>query len=212
MRVLVIYGSTELMERTRNIFESYDHHWIFIKDSDIEFTAQESIGLGDYDLIFSLHCKKIFPKWLVSTVRCINIHPGYNPYNRGMFPHVWSIINGLPAGVTIHEMDEKIDNGAILARQRVFLTQYDTSETLYKRVIDAEIGLLMSALGDILDGKLESFNPEVSGNYNSMNDFKKLCEIDLNEHSKTINILRALTHGDYKNAKFGNRHLKLEII
>lgn len=46
-----------------------------------------------YDLFFSMHCKQIFPNELVLNHRCINIHPGYNPYNRGWYPHVFSIIN-----------------------------------------------------------------------------------------------------------------------
>lgn len=37
--------------------------------------------LGEYDMIFSLHCKQIFPSKLVSNVNCINVHPGLNPNN-----------------------------------------------------------------------------------------------------------------------------------
>jgi hypothetical protein len=45
-----------------------------------------------YDVIISWHCRQIFPKELIERVRCINIHPGFNPYNRGYFPHVFSDI------------------------------------------------------------------------------------------------------------------------
>ena len=46
-----------------------------------------------YKVGISAHCKQIFPAKLVENVRCYNIHPGYNPYNRGWFPQVFSIIN-----------------------------------------------------------------------------------------------------------------------
>ena len=39
--------------------------------------------IDKYDKIFSLHSKQLFPKKLVESKVCINIHPGYNPYNRG---------------------------------------------------------------------------------------------------------------------------------
>lgn len=207
MRVLVIYGNQDLLLLARPIFEQYDHHFVFVNDADIHFN-----DLADYSIIFSLHCKKIFPKYITEKFKCINIHPGYNPFNRGMFPHVWSIINGLPAGATIHEMDEGIDTGPIIAQREVPVTPYDTSDTLYKRVIEEELSLLTLNLGDILKGDYQTKQPKVKGNYNSLADFKKLCEIDPEEHSKTINLLRALTHGKYKNAKLGNRYLKLQII
>jgi len=39
--------------------------------------------IKNYDLVFSIHCKQFFPNELVKNVKCINIHPGYNPINRG---------------------------------------------------------------------------------------------------------------------------------
>jgi len=69
--------------------------------------------LENYDLVLSIHCKQLFPPILVENVKCINVHPGYNPINRGWFPQVFSIINDLPIGATIHEIDNELDNGKI---------------------------------------------------------------------------------------------------
>lgn len=38
--------------------------------------------ISNYILVFSIHCKQIFPIELVKSIKCINIHPGYNPINR----------------------------------------------------------------------------------------------------------------------------------
>ena len=47
------------------------------------------------------------------------------------------------------------------------------------------------------------------GNYNSKQDFDKLCKLNLNETlnmKQCIDKLRALTHGKYKNAYFINEN------
>nr|WED69134.1 formyltransferase family protein [Pectobacterium colocasium] len=75
--------------------------------------------IENYDLVFSLHCKQIFPNRLVENVCCINFHPGLNPYNRGWYPQAFSIVNGLPVGSTIHLMDTEVDHGEIIDQKEV---------------------------------------------------------------------------------------------
>jgi Methionyl-tRNA formyltransferase len=158
-----------------------------------------------YDLVISLHCRQIFPKDLVEKVRCVNVHPGYNPHNRGWYPHVFSILNALPAGVTIHEMDEKVDNGPIIVQRQVEIFSWDTSDSVYNKILKLEVDLLEEYLHKIIAGNYEKITPANTGNYNSKEDYKNLCEINLDQHMKAkefINLLRALSHGDYKNAYF----------
>ena len=52
----------------------------------------------------------MFPVDMVRNYRCINVHPGLNPYNRGWFPQTFSLVNHFPVGVTIHEMDAHLDD------------------------------------------------------------------------------------------------------
>jgi methionyl-tRNA formyltransferase len=158
-----------------------------------------------YDLILSIHCKQIFPPDLVNHVKCINIHPGYNPYNRGWYPQVFSIINNLPIGATIHEIDELLDHGLIIDRSLVPKYAYDTSGSLYERVVEEEIKLLEKNLDAIINNTYTTIQPESLGNVFLKKDFNKLKEIDLNEQltaGEFINKLRALTHGNFKNAYF----------
>ncbi|MDX2003054.1 MAG: dTDP-4-amino-4,6-dideoxyglucose formyltransferase [Chitinophagales bacterium] len=162
-------------------------------------------SLANYDLVFSLHCKQLFPKELVSAKLCINIHPGLNPHNRGWFPQVFSILNGKPLGATLHLIDEEVDHGAIIAQKQVSLYEHDTSLTAYNRVLEAELALLDEFLPKILEGTFETHLPAEEGNLNLLADFNKLCEINLEEQvtfGQAINRLRALTHGHYKNAYF----------
>lgn len=159
----------------------------------------------NFDLVISLHCKQLFPKELVEAVRCINVHPGLNPYNRGWFPQVFAIMNGLPHGATIHEIDAELDHGPIIAQQKVAIKADDTSLTVYERVQEAELKLLEENLAAILNNSYTTTQPEMEGNLNLIKDYRALLELDLSESvtmGQAIDRLRALTHGDYKNAYF----------
>jgi methionyl-tRNA formyltransferase len=174
-----------------------------------------------YDLLLSIHCRQIFPAGLVRRVRCINLHPGLNPYNRGWYPQVFSLINGLPSGATFHEMDERIDHGRIIDQISVPLTDWDTSGSAYRKVIDAEKNLIRSCIAAIVSGTYGvQKTGHDEGNYNSKNDFAQLCRIDLESvgtFREHINHLRALTHEGFSNAHFkstsGRRiYLRLELM
>ena len=161
--------------------------------------------VSQFDLVVSYHCRQLFPKGVVTQVRCINIHPGYNPYNRGWYPGVFSIANGLPAGATIHEIDEKIDNGPIIAQKQIKILPEDTSGTVYPKIIQAEYELLEEWFMPMLTGEYKTFSPQEAGNLNYKKDYYELQELDLEELLTTkqvIDRLRALTHPPYQNAYY----------
>jgi len=175
--------------------------------------------IDNYDLVISLHCKQIFPPVLVNGIRCINVHPGYNPYNRGWFPQAFSIINGEKFGATIHIIDEYLDHGPILEQEEVRIESWDTSLTAYNKVLSAELILLEKFLVGVIEDLLISSAPISIGNLNLKSDYKNLCLIDM-QHTGTfsehIDKLRALSHGDYNNAYFidsrGNKiFIKIEL-
>lgn len=176
--------------------------------------------IGKFNLIISIHCKQIFPSKLVNSVRCINVHPGLNPFNRGWFPQVFSILNKLPCGVTIHEMDEQVDHGGVIYQKSVDSYEWDTSLTLYNRILEVEIELLKKYLVDLINKNYKTETVS-EGNINYINDFKSLCKIDLDKKvtmGQAIDTLRALTHGEYKNAYFETKEgsvylsLNLELV
>jgi dTDP-4-amino-4,6-dideoxyglucose formyltransferase len=163
--------------------------------------------INDYDLVISAHCKQIFPDKLVNSRKCINIHPGYNPFNRGWYPQVFSILNGKPLGATIHEIDEKLDHGMIIDRAQVKVEASDTSLSAYLKVQALEFELIENNLANILDGTYSTFAPEEEGNLNLKQDFNELQEINLDEKvtfQEAIDRFRALSHPPYKNLYFIN--------
>jgi methionyl-tRNA formyltransferase len=200
--VLVLCDNDWIGYEIKKIFYSKNFP-ISIESSDLYDDL--SCLIGHYDLIISAHCKKIFNKELIDTTRIINIHPGLNPYNRGMYPHIFSIINGLPTGATIHEVDEKIDNGDIIYQKDVIIHKYDDSKSLHERIMKIELELFESNFNDIIFGTYTKTKPSHIGNINYKSDFEQLREINLSDYDtfeNHINKLRAMTYGDYKNTFF----------
>jgi methionyl-tRNA formyltransferase len=137
----------------------------------------------------------------------VNLHPGLNPYNRGWYPQAFSIVNGLPAGATIHIMDREIDHGDVIDQSEVEVKPHETSLEVYNKILEAEEDLIRKNIKSIVSGSYETRRPCGKGNYNGIKDYRKLCELDL-EHYGTLrehlDTLIALTHKGFKNAYFRN--------
>ncbi|MGF1843525.1 dTDP-4-amino-4,6-dideoxyglucose formyltransferase [Vibrio clamense] len=230
MNILVVSDNEVIFKEFRGIFENNSSEGLLVKygcspESKTDFENWNDVCvidvksdyneiISEYDLVISCHCKKIFPATLVNSVRCINIHPGLNPYNRGWYPQVFSIINKLPHGATIHVMDEEIDHGDIICQKEVKILPYDTSLDVYKKIISVEIELFRDNFELIISGKYEACEMSEEGNYNGVSDFKELCKLDLNKVGtlgEHIDLLRALTHGNYKNAFFTYDNKKVYV-
>lgn len=67
----------------------------------------------------------------------VNLHMSYLPWNRGAYPHLWSVLEGTPRGVTIHFIDERVDKGSILAQRLVPARMDHTLQEGYAE-LDAE--------------------------------------------------------------------------
>jgi methionyl-tRNA formyltransferase len=76
---------------------------------------------------------------------CVNLHPALLPYNRGAYPNVWPILDGTPAGATLHYVDAGVDTGDIVAQRPVEVEPVDTGETLYRRLEDASFDVFFDA-------------------------------------------------------------------
>lgn len=94
------------------------------------------------DLIISFGYRRIIKTDLIKLAKrpIINLHISYLPYNKGAHPNFWSFVENTPKGVTIHEIDKRIDNGPIIARKKIIfkkkknLTFKNTQEFLLKEI------------------------------------------------------------------------------
>jgi methionyl-tRNA formyltransferase len=156
---------------------------------------------------------EIFPRG------CLNLHSSLLPYNRGAHPNVWSIVEGTPAGVTLHAIDSGVDAGPILAQREVEVEPVDTGKTLYHKLERAALELFVEAWPSFKEGRLVPRDQAVQeGSAHRVRDLESLGEIDLDRAStprEVLNLLRARTFPPYPGAYFvqdGRKvHVRIEL-
>jgi len=171
----------------------------------IDLKKKDLWVIQNYQMAISLHSKQIFPETIVKAIPCINIHPGFNPHNRGWYPQVFSILNGKPVGATIHVMDDQIDHGPILVQEKVQILEADTSASLYGKILEKEKELLEKNLLRVLNQSIQPKKPRREGNYNSIRSFQKCLRINLSKKQtvfQTLKYLRAMTHPPFWNCYY----------
>ena len=158
------------------------------------------------DIAISVYFGYIFRKPFLDLFPrgCINLHPAFLPYNRGAYPNVWSIIDGTPAGTTLHYISEGIDTGDIIAQKQIAVHLDDTGKTLYHRLEYASAELFKETWPDISAGHIHPISQSsTEGTYHKVRDVDIIDEIDMNRTftaGELINILRARTFPPHRGA------------
>ncbi|MDG4655086.1 formyltransferase family protein [Chryseobacterium arthrosphaerae] len=93
------------------------------------------------DLIVSYSAPVVFKEALLKIPKhgCINLHCSYLPYYAGVMPSFWTLYKKEKStGATVHYMDSKIDNGAILNQKEIAISE---NETMFSLILKSkEIG------------------------------------------------------------------------
>jgi len=151
----------------------------------------------------------LFPKG------CINVHPAYLPYNRGVYPNVWSIVDKTPAGVTLHYIDEGLDTGDIIAQQEIAIEPTDTGGSLYGKLEHAALELFVRTWPLIEAGKAPRTKQDpTQGTSHRLKDVESIDEIDVEKlyrGDELINLIRARTFPPYQGAYFRYKGRKIYL-
>ncbi len=111
--------SVYVLDRNKNITSYLNKKKNKVKHIKNSKNFYSSIKKNEYDWLLNIWGYKIFKKDFLSKFKKnLNLHPSFLPYNKGRDPYYFSIINQTPIGITIHEMDEKIDNGKYYIREK----------------------------------------------------------------------------------------------
>lgn len=124
------------------------------------------------DLLISIACPEIIPEELLEVPAhgCINLHGAPLPRYRGLLPSFWVLANGEEeTAVTVHVMNEKLDDGPIVVQKRVPIEPDDTLHSLIlKSKVSYGAEALAEAVAQFRDGEVElKDNPESEATYYS---------------------------------------------
>ena len=76
----------------------------------------------------------------------LNMHPGILPDYRGLSTVWWAVYEGGRTGATLHFVDRGIDTGPIVSQCAVPPLVGDTFESLQRRILDANLDMVVQAL------------------------------------------------------------------
>ncbi|MBI2118101.1 MAG: hypothetical protein HYT97_00575 [Elusimicrobia bacterium] len=102
----------------------------------------------------------------------LNLHWGLAPYYRGSQCTEWALINYDPynIGVTIHQLDKRIDGGAIFAQERILPKPNDTVHSLNIQLTKLGTELILRAIDKLKSGeKLHFVNQDLSSGFLYLN-------------------------------------------
>ncbi len=118
----------------------------------------EALRTLNPDMIVVAAYGQILPKEILNLPQygCVNIHASLLPAYRGAAPVNWAIISGdRETGITIMQMDEGMDTGAILMQDSIPIEPGDTAGTLAGKLSILGAKLIAQALPLIESGKLK---------------------------------------------------------
>jgi methionyl-tRNA formyltransferase len=137
---------------------------------------------------------------------CINLHAALLPYNGGWYTNVWPILDGTPAGATIHYIDAGVDSGDIIVQRKIPVQPTDTGGTLHEKITRDLIELFKENWPSIRAGT-NSRTPQdrSKGTTHRKAEIDAISGIDLDRKylgRELINLLRARTYIPYPSAYY----------
>lgn len=115
------------------------------------------------DLVVLSGFMRLLPPRVVAalTPALINTHPAYLPE----FPGAHAVRDALAAGASetgasVIVVDDGVDTGPIVARERIPVLPDDTEASLHDRIKPVERRLLIQAVRDVAEGRLDLAAPE----------------------------------------------------
>ena len=142
------------------------------------------------DLILVAAFGQILPKELLELPKfgCLNVHASLLPAYRGAAPIQHAILDGCEeTGVSIMQMDEGLDTGAVLAKRSIPIAPDETGGSLFDKLAALGADLLLETLPKVGTGELvpEPQPKESTTAYAAMLK-KEDGRIDWTEDAKTI--------------------------
>lgn len=165
-------------ENSRDLFL-----WLKEKNEEVylinEKITSEIVQAYSPKVMISFNYKYMIPKDIIDMMQgqIFNLHISLLPYNRGASPNFFSFIENTPKGVTIHQIDEGLDTGPILAQKRIIFDESkETFASSYEKLI-LEIQMLFKEnWSSISDKNYQLYAQTRGGTFHTSDDFKRIYE------------------------------------
>lgn len=136
----------------------------------------------------------------------VNVHRSYLPYNRGLDPLQWAVIDGTPAGVSVHVMTSEVDAGAIVAQAEMPVLPTDDGPALERRADLLAFDVFRGCWPRLRRGDLSGMpQDEDLATYHSLRDCEELRRLDRGATMKVgrlLDILRCYCGEGYSGVHF----------
>ena len=147
------------------------------------------------DVICVVAYGKILPKEILEIPRygCVNVHGSLLPRYRGAAPIQWAVLNGdKETGITTMYMDEGMDTGDMILKEKVEIGEDETTGELWDRLSKVGGNLLVRTLNEIEKGNAPRIKQGDEFSLAPMID-KKMAKIDWEK--KTAKEIKNLVRG-----------------
>lgn len=92
----------------------------------------------------------------IPEIGCLNRHGALLPKYRGLLAPFWAYMNKeKETGISIHFIDEKIDNGPIVVQKKIEIDRFDTFDSLLKKIFRLAPEAMLEAINTIRTGDYE---------------------------------------------------------
>ena len=149
----------------------------------------EEVLSYDPDLIITAAYGQFIPEAVLNypKYRCINAHGSLLPKYRGGAPIQRAIINGdEETGITIQYMVKKMDQGEILYQKALPIQIEDTNATMFAKLSDLALAMLIELLPKIFEGDVEAIAQNEAEATYAYNLDKEIEHIDFNDETKRV--------------------------
>ncbi|EHR41013.1 MULTISPECIES: methionyl-tRNA formyltransferase [Alishewanella] len=151
--------------------------------------AQQQLAAIDADLMVVVAYGLILPKAVLDMPRlgCINVHGSLLPRWRGAAPIQRALWAGdSETGITIMQMDEGLDTGAMLSKVSCPILATDTSASLYQKLAQLGPQALLAAVADLpaLQQQAEAQNEQLANYAEKLS--KDEARLDFNKDAAAL--------------------------
>ncbi|MBQ8652028.1 MAG: methionyl-tRNA formyltransferase [Alistipes sp.] len=156
---------------------------------DEEFVAAMEALKPDLGIVIAF---RMLPEviWAMPRLGTFNLHASLLPEYRGAAPINWAIINGeKETGVTTFRLNHEIDKGAIIGQLREEIMPEDTIGTLYDRLMNKGVGLVLETVEKLAAGDIrpiEQQHIDESTLKPAPKIFKEDCLVDWSKSGRRI--------------------------